>query len=121
LGVAWRHLGVTDALFRPRRMPPVLDGLGRRVPELAHRYPTYRYDIAKGRVSRGDRDLPRALAAALADGPADLAAAAVLAPVGVGAHVDHLITRSTAELLGRPLVWYSDFPYDLRADVDGRY
>jgi LmbE family N-acetylglucosaminyl deacetylase len=117
LGVTWRHLGVTDALFRSRRVPTALDGLGRRVPELVHRYPTYRYDIAKGRVSRGDRALPRALA----DELADLDAAVVLAPIGVGLHVDHLITRRTGELLGRPLVRYSDFPYDLRAGVDRDY
>jgi len=117
LGVAWRHLGVTDALFRARRVPAGLDALGRWVPELVHRYPTYRYDIAKGRVARADRALPRALA----DELADIDAAAVLAPIGVGAHVDHLITRRTGELLGLPLVRYSDFPYDLRAAVDRDY
>lgn len=117
LGAAWRHLGVTDALFRARRCPAGLDRLGRWVPELVHRYPTYRYDIAKGRVARADRALPRALA----DQLAAIDAAVVLAPIGVGAHVDHLITRRTAELLGRPVVRYSDFPYDLRATVDRDY
>ncbi len=117
LGAEWRHLGVTDALFRPRRVPTALCGLGRRVPELAHRYPTYRYDIAKGRVARADRALPQALA----DELADVEAAVVLAPIGVGAHVDHLITRRAAELLGRPVLRYSDFPYDLRAGVDRAY
>ena len=67
LGVTWRHLGVIDALFRARRVPAGLDGLGRVVPELVHRYPTYRYDIAKGRVARADRALPRVLADELAD------------------------------------------------------
>jgi LmbE family N-acetylglucosaminyl deacetylase len=117
LGVAWHHLGVTDALFRPRRVPAGLAGLGRWLPELVHRYPTYRYDIAKGRVARADRTLSRVLA----DELAGFDAAAVLAPVGVGAHVDHLITRRTGELLGRPLVRYSDFPYDLTANVDRSY
>lgn len=117
LGVAWRHHGVTDALFRSRRVPARLDRLGRWVPELVHRYPTYRYDIAKGRVAGADRALPRALA----DELSDVDAAVVLAPIGVGAHVDHLITRRTAELLGRPLVLYSDFPYNLATGVDSAY
>lgn len=118
LGATWRHHGVIDALFRSRRMPAGLDGVGRWVPELVHRYPTYRYDIAKGRVARADR----ALSHVLADELADLDAAVVLAPIGVGAHVDHLITRRTGELLGRPLLRYSDFPYDYRgARVDRAY
>lgn len=121
LGTRWRHLGVTDALFRARRVPaavsPAVSAAGRLLPELVHRYPTYRFDIALGRVARADRDLPRVLAAELAG----IDAAAVLAPVGVGAHVDHLLTRRTAELLGRPLVRYSDFPYDLTAAVDRAY
>ncbi len=118
LGVTWRHHGVIDALFRSRRVPAGLDGLGRVVPELVHRYPTYRYDIAKGRVARADRAMPRVLAEELAD----LDAKVVLAPIGVGAHVDHLITRRTGELLGRPVLRYSDFPYDYRgALVDREY
>jgi hypothetical protein len=45
--------------------------------------------------------------------PADL----VLAPLGVGRHVDHLITRRAARELGRPIrtVYYSDFPYSQTA------
>lgn len=118
LGAEWRHLGVLDALFRTRRLPARLDGAARLLPELGHRYPTYRYDIAKGRVSRADRAMPRMLA----DQLSDIDAAVVLAPIGVGAHVDHLITRRAGELLGRPLVRYSDFPYDYRgAPLDRAY
>ena len=41
----------------------------------------------------------------------------ILAPLGVGRHVDHLITRRAAGELGMGVrtVYYSDFPYSLTA------
>ncbi|PVZ14186.1 PIG-L deacetylase family protein [Actinomycetospora cinnamomea] len=114
LGVSHEHLGLPDALFRRRAVPRALAGPAARVarvlPELVHRYPTFRYDIALGRVSRGDRALGAALAARL---EARLAGAdLVFAPLGVGRHVDHLLTRTLGA--GHPgrVVYYSDFPYD---------
>jgi LmbE family N-acetylglucosaminyl deacetylase len=35
----------------------------------------------------------------------------LVAPLGVGGHIDHLVTRTAAEALGRPLEYYADFPY----------
>ena len=47
------HLGMPEALFR-RTVPTarVLAALAERIPELSHHYPTYRFDIARGRLSR---------------------------------------------------------------------
>ena len=42
------HLGRRDALFRTRCAPAAL---GRVLPELVHCYPTFRFDIARGRVA----------------------------------------------------------------------
>ena len=33
------------------------------------------------------------------------------APLGIGSHVDHRIVRRAAEVSGRPLIHYEDFPY----------
>jgi LmbE family N-acetylglucosaminyl deacetylase len=112
LGAVPVHLGATDALFRRRSRG--LGPLGRALPELVHRYPTYRFDIARGRVSRGDRHLVDALRAEVAVLVADLGAGVVFAPVGIGRHVDHLLSRRIAEGLAGPTVLYSDFPYDER-------
>lgn len=110
LGVAHDHLGLPDALFRRRDAPAPVTALGRWLPELNHRYPTFRYDIARGRVSRGDRglvaDVARRLGPRLAD--VDL----VFCPLGVGRHVDHLLTRAVGEHRPDRVVYYSDFPYD---------
>ena len=54
---------------------------------------------------------------------ADLMAAALpddtrlICPLGIGAHVDHTLTRAAAESLGRDLYYYADFPYAGREGV----
>jgi LmbE family N-acetylglucosaminyl deacetylase len=108
------HLGRPDALFRQRRHP----AFGRFVPELAHRYPTYRYDIARGRVSRGDDALRRQLVTTVRDLVEQTGAELLFCPVGVGRHVDHLLTRSIGEHFGRQVVYYADFPYNVSARPD---
>ena len=110
LGLRHVHLGHPDALFRRRRDPSgLLDRVGRVLPELDHRYPTFRFDIARGRVSRGDRALRETMTGEVAD----LARGAVVfAPLGVGRHVDHLLARAVGEHLGAVL--YADFPYTAR-------
>jgi LmbE family N-acetylglucosaminyl deacetylase len=119
LGVAHRHLGAPDALFRAREpLGPVLDRLGRAVPELVHRYPTYRFDIAKGRVAAGDRGMIAGLTGRVAALAGSAGARIVLCPIGIGRHVDHLITRTIGERGARRVVYYSDFPYDLTGSPD---
>ncbi len=38
----------------------------------------------------------------------------LVCPLGLGAHVDHQLTRLAVEGLGRTLWYYADFPYVLR-------
>jgi LmbE family N-acetylglucosaminyl deacetylase len=114
LGVRHVHLGHPDALFRRRSDPSgLLRRAGRVLPELDHRYPTFRFDIDLGRVSRGDRELLDLVTAEVAD---IARGAAVFAPLGVGRHVDHLLARRVGEHLGAVL--YADFPYTAR-DPEG--
>jgi hypothetical protein len=47
----------------------------------------------------------------------DTAAELVFCPVGVGRHVDHLITRAVGDV-GMRTVYYSDFPYNQSAEAD---
>lgn len=38
----------------------------------------------------------------------------VYVPLGIGRHVDHQLTRQAAERLGRPLIYFEDYPYAAR-------
>ncbi|WP_200846763.1 PIG-L deacetylase family protein [Arthrobacter sp. 18067] len=120
MGVQTIHLGEVDALFRCRRRPPVLGSSAwdRLLPELTHRYPTYRFDIALGRISKGDQELIRKLRSDIAGLMSQTKAELLFCPAGVGKHVDHLITREVGKGHPENLVMYSDFPYDLVAGPD---
>jgi LmbE family N-acetylglucosaminyl deacetylase len=122
LGATAVHLGVPDALFRRRQVRPALVGkLSGRVPELVHRYPSYRFDIAKGRVARADRRLVDELRVQVDPLARAIDAALVFCPVGVGRHVDHLIVRSLGETVVSRVVYFSDFPYDRVFSPDRAY
>ncbi len=99
IGAVPVHLGFRDALFRRGRVGPA--------------YPTFRFDAARGRVASCDAELAARVSARIAELARARAAGVVLAPLGVGRHVDHLITRRAARELagGVPVVYYSDFPY----------
>ncbi|MFJ2932633.1 PIG-L deacetylase family protein [Streptomyces sp. NPDC087219] len=118
LDVRSRHVGLVDGLFR--RLPRPRPGTG-LLPELGHVYPTYRLHLSRGRVSPHDDETLRAVGetieALLPGGSGGL----VLAPLGVGGHADHVLVRTAAERCGRPVVYYSDFPYNQHADPDARF
>src|SRR5262249_58311137 len=104
---------VRGAVFGAGVSPGRVPGrLGRLCPELVHRYPTYRFDIARGRVSRGDHPLVERLAGDVSELVARTGAELVFCPVGVGRHVDHLITRTVGGRFPDRVVYYSDFPYN---------
>ena len=109
IGAEAVNLGFRDALFRR----------GRRWPA----YPTYRLDAARGRVASCDTGLAAEVSARVGELVRARDAAVVFAPLGVGRHVDHLITRQAARELGRPsrIVYYSDFPYSLKAEPDAGF
>ncbi|WP_146149379.1 PIG-L deacetylase family protein [Kineococcus rhizosphaerae] len=104
------HAGLPDALFRRFRSSVV--------PELAHVYPTWRFHLSRGVVSRRDPAVAlvdRLLADLLAE-PSDLPTVLV-APMGIGGHVDHVLVGQAAERArgraGVRVVRYADVPYVL--------
>ncbi|MFF2843261.1 PIG-L deacetylase family protein [Paenarthrobacter sp. NPDC057981] len=123
MGVQPLHLGEVDALFRRRMKPAKLGSSAwdRLLPELTHRYSTYRFDIALGRVARGDQKVIRRLRDDIAGLMARTKAELLFCPAGVGKHVDHLITRDLGKEHEESLVMYSDFPYDLVSQADEKH
>lgn len=114
LGATAVHLGLPDALFR--RVRAGSDGR----PGTAGRpaYPIFRFGAARGRIASADAGLDAEVAARLSTVAGVADAGLVLAPLGIGRHVDHLITRSAARLLGHRVAYYSDFPYTEGAAPD---
>lgn len=120
LGAVHRHMGFADALFRQRvnrdRLPTRV--IGSVLPEVLHRYPTYRFDIARGRLARGDRELAAEIQVRVARLLVDTSAELLFCPIGVGRHVDHLLVRSLGPRFASSVIYYADFPYSLRAVPD---
>lgn len=121
LGVGWAHAGLTEAQHRRRKMA---DGQGTwraaLLPELVHTYPVYRLHVTSGRLAPDDAGTLRA-AIAFVRWLAGRRPALVLAPLAVGGHVDHVLARLAAQRSGKPLIYYSDFPYNQRHVPDAAF
>src|SRR5581483_10649984 len=102
LGATAVHLGFTDALFR-------------RTPGGRPAYRTFRFDAARGRVAGCDAGLAAEVGARFRAVARDHRADVLLAPLGIGRHVDHVIGRRAVAGLGLRCVYYSDFPYSRTA------
>lgn len=117
-GASWIHLGLTDALFRRvghSVKNPGPGGTGRAA------YPTYRFDAARGRIASSDAGLAAEVGDMIREAAAANEATTVFGPLGVGRHVDHLITRNAVTASGVNAVYYSDFPYSVSNSPDERF
>ena len=113
-GAAAVHFGLPDAPYR-RVGDSSSSAPGRwRLPA----YPTLRFDAARGRIARTDAGLATEVGARIGEVVRASGAVAVFAPLGIGRHVDHLITRHAAESLRTHTIYYSDFPYTETAVPD---
>ncbi|MGI5144399.1 MULTISPECIES: PIG-L deacetylase family protein [unclassified Streptomyces] len=116
MGVEWLHLGLTEGLFR-RRNGRSSGGARLALPELDHVYPTYRLHLSTGRISAHDAGTLRRVRE-IVESLAAPQPRLLLAPTAVGGHADHLLVRTAAEASRKPVVYYSDFPYNQRHSVD---
>jgi LmbE family N-acetylglucosaminyl deacetylase len=117
MGLTCRHAGLTEAQFRHRSVAGTRRRWAAMLPELAHIYPVYRVHVVSGRVAPADAGTlreAREFIQRIAGPPPAL----VLAPLGVGGHVDHVLARTAAERSGTRIVYYSDFPYNQRHRAD---
>jgi LmbE family N-acetylglucosaminyl deacetylase len=111
------HAGLTETLFR--RLPRLgwRSMWSRLLPELAHIYPVYRVHITSGRVAPADVGTIME-AHDIVEGLTRPGPALVLAPLAIGGHVDHVLTRTVAERSDAQIVYYADFPYNQRYPPD---
>jgi LmbE family N-acetylglucosaminyl deacetylase len=67
------------------------------------------------RVHDADAGIVDLIAAAVAGQDPDV----VYAPLGIGGHVDHVLSHQAATRLESEVLWYEDFPYRSREPLDG--
>lgn len=102
------NLGFVDALWREKRNSI----LGKYIPEIDRIYPTYRYHIIKGKVSKHDKittaDISKKLKQIIVEEDA-----VILCPMGFGGHVDHLVVRNACHQSfdHSRIIYWSDYPY----------
>jgi LmbE family N-acetylglucosaminyl deacetylase len=114
VGASWIHLGFTDAPFRR-----VGETAGKDTGRAA--YPSFHFNIARGWVAPSDATLATKVGAMVRDAVSANGVTTVFAPLGVGRHVDHLITRNAVAAPGIDAVYYSDFPYSQTAKPSARF
>lgn len=111
-GIKSIDLEFVDALFRKKRKTL----LGNFIPEFDHIYPTYKYHLLR-KVSKKDDVMQKIVKKLSPLIPDDVV---IVAPFGIGNHADHIIVRKAAESLGKIIVYYTDFPYNLRLNCYGQ-
>jgi len=120
LGATCVHAGLTEAQFRRRPHLGRWSLLAGLLPELVHVYPVYRVHVTSGRIASADAGTVRD-ARDVVEQSTGLGPNLVLAPLGVGAHVDHVLVRTVAERSRVPIAYYSDFPYNQRHRPDDAF
>jgi len=106
LGITCVHAGLTEALFR--RRPANLNRS-----RLTHVYPFYRAHATSGRIVTADAGMLREVREII-HRVAGSGTNLVLAPLGVGGHVDRILVRTAAQSSGAPVAYYRDFPGNRR-------
>jgi LmbE family N-acetylglucosaminyl deacetylase len=102
LGVTCVHAGLTEALFRrrPANLSPS---------KLTHVYPFYRARATTGRIVAADAGMLREVREII-HRVAGSGLSLLLAPLGVGGHVDHVLVRTAAQNSGAPVAYYREAP-----------
>lgn len=115
LGVNFEHLGLSDALFRKKKNNFFKEKyFNKFVPELNHVYPTYRWHIALGKIAQSDSDTVAEIENKFRLIEKRIEYGYVFCPYGIGGHIDHIITRKMCEKVFPDLIFWSDFPYNIR-------
>ena len=105
------NLSFSDALWRKKKHPGRLARFFPNIAGLSATYPTYKFHAIKGKIAKADLDTIVEIKDELKDKVRD-ADSVVFCPMGVGKHVDHVITRAVCDELFRDVIRWSDFPYN---------
>jgi hypothetical protein len=111
------NLSYSDAIWRMKTNPGPLSRLFPNVGELRTVYPTYKLHAIKGKIAKADLKTIAAIKKELKTKVTEQDTL-TFCPLGIGSHVDHVITRKICdELFQNPIHW-SDFPYNEKSKED---
>ncbi len=94
--------------------------MGFILPEFLHIYPLGR-SVFSGKISSKDRETVNLTYSSLASLQSLIQPDRVFCPIGIGQHVDHIMTRKIAEKVFQRIIYWSDFPYLLTSDTPSNY
>src|SRR3989344_6275265 len=109
-------LSFIDAAWRKKPDNLVVKSLGNLFPEILHIYPEEK-QVFSGKISGYDNLLRVSLKERL-DSILNNNKAVVFCPIGVGGHVDHLLTRESCKKNFKRIIYWADFPYNLVYKAD---
>ena len=113
LGVKLHNLGFKEALYRKNnnKINPLFAKI---LPELIHIYPSYRFHILKGVVSKKDKNLMDNISEFLAKNVDRNSI--VFCPLSQSSHTDHeIVKRICQKIFGKNLIYWQDYPYNLKS------
>jgi SAM-dependent methyltransferase len=98
LGTPYKHLGFTDAAWRQTGGRPIYPNGIKQFLGIVSKKDSHLVELIHKKVLK-----------ILPQGNTCL----ILAPLGIGGHVDHLITKKVAEKILLPVIFWEDFPYNI--------
>lgn len=116
IGARHVHFGFLDASFRKKRNVSMVSKIfGKILPEAEHIYPTYRFHIVSGKISKNDEYTLAMLEKRLRSFKKKAGNCVVFCPLGLGRHVDHIMVSAICRKVFPTVVYWEDYPYNLKA------
>lgn len=116
------HLGFVDGFFRKKRKDiAMMNVFDRIIPELNHVYPIYRLNIVSGKISQFDKATMFEIEKRLESIKNIMRPGFVFCPRGTGGHVDHILVRDICKKIFTNLIFWDDFPYNIRKNSKIRF
>jgi LmbE family N-acetylglucosaminyl deacetylase len=109
------NLGFVDALWRRKNKKDILSALFKNIAEALVVYPTYRFHVLNKKIAGQDLETIVRIKKSLKD-VINSENSVIFCPMGIGSHIDHVITSKVCEEQFSDVIYWSDFPYNIKAE-----
>jgi hypothetical protein len=117
LGLPCKHLNFTVASQRINRQSILEKLFGNIFQKGNLLYPNAK-DLLSGKVKKQDKILMKIIKSKLMKIIRSEKDTLIFSPIGIGKHVDHILTRDICTRYFRNIIYWSDFPYNLKSPQD---